>query len=132
MINIQKEFFSKEQCKANPRNLYVFGDNLIDKGTGGQAQIRYCKNSIGIPTKRLPTMNNDAFFNDQKDETEKVLFKLETLKKIGLYYDNIIFPKDGLGTGLAKMPEKSPKLFKLLCNFLYNEFNIKMTDKGFE
>lgn len=43
----------------------------------------------------------------------------------------LVFPKDGLGTGLAKMPEKSPNLFKFLCRILKESFDINLTKDGF-
>ena len=29
-------------------------------------------------------------------------------------YDALIFPKDGLGTGLAELPKRAPKTYKYL------------------
>ena len=54
MIILQKEYYSVEQCLANPDTLYVFGDNTQRFGKGGQAQIRDCKNSFGVCTKLYP------------------------------------------------------------------------------
>lgn len=65
-IEIQEEYFSIEQCLHNPDKIYVFGDNLIKKGLGGQAQIRNCPNAFGISTKRFPSMSLDSFFSDKR------------------------------------------------------------------
>ena len=77
-IELQKHF-SVEDCNNNPDKIYVFGDNLIHKGKGGQAIIRDCHNAYGIPTKRLPSMDSDSFFNDEFDEYEAVKSAIEKL-----------------------------------------------------
>jgi hypothetical protein len=93
------------------RNIYfVFGDNLIGKGKGGQAIIRDEFNTIGVPTKKLPSSFIKSYFTDDElKENKEVIdyaFKIITEKlKEGFY---IALPEDGLGTGLSKLPEKAP------------------------
>ena len=125
-VEIQK-LFSVEDCKNNPYKLYIFGDNLLSTGTGGQATIRHCYNAFGVPTKRFPTMESNAFFSDKEEEKERLQWTLDMLLNIYLKRDNItiVFPKDGLGTGLAKMSIKSPKLYKLMNDFIYENFGVK-------
>lgn len=116
------DFYNPEICESNPDKIYVFGDNLISSGCGGQAIIRNCKNAFGIPTKRKPTMNEDSFFSDSISEfrvVEKRLQELLALKKSG---KKIVFPTDGLGTGFAMMPEKSPRLFEFMNEFIEKNF----------
>lgn len=123
-IEIKSDYYSIEDCLANMNKVYVFGDNLIDKGRGGQAIIRYCPNSFGIPTKRLPTMDNDAFFSDTPDEIKIVqdkLIKLLDIYNKGKYI--IVLPKDGIGTGLARLNETSPKIYNLIKNFFIEHFD---------
>lgn len=115
------ESFSIELCDQNPDKLYVFGDNLIGKGCKGQAVIRYCVNSFGIPTKRLPAMTQESFFADRADEKEAVLILLRRLYILSDTY-TLVFPKAGLGTGLARMDEKSPEIFKLMKEILKEHF----------
>lgn len=126
----QKEWFSVEQCNDNPRNLYVFGDNLKRIGKGGQAQIRDCKNSYGIATKRNPSMDENAFFSDRYDEYTHLSFDLKQLIAICKVnkYDIIIFPYDGLGTGLARMNETSPKLFENMNYIIKMAFDVEFKD----
>ena len=120
-VIVQTEWFSLEQCAENPNNLYVFGDNLQRKGTGGQATIRFASNSFGIVTKRKPNNNPDAFFSDKSDEekqlAEDVNNLIETIKN-STVYDTVVLPADGLGTGLSEMPTRSPFLFKWLSKTL--------------
>ena len=125
-VIIQRQWFSMEQCENNKLSLYIFGDNMISIGTGGQAQIRYCNNSFGIPTKRLPSMTDESFFNDRDDEKECIDINISQLKSIidSNIYENIILPYDGLGTGLAEMDKRSPYLFKYLNDSLSKLLNI--------
>ncbi len=126
-VEIQETWFSLEECAENPKKLYVFGDNMIRRGNGGQASIRAAENSIGLATKRLPTMYDDAFFADRSDEfqvVEKDIEKiLREMKKIK--YDTLVLPADGLGTGLSQMPEKSPRLFEHMVLILEGKLNIE-------
>jgi len=125
-IEIQKEWFSLEQCLENPNKLYVFGDNMVRYGKGGQAGIRDCSNSIGLATKRLPRMTNDSFFSDKADEyivveadIEKILVEMQKP-----HYKTLVIPAAGLGTGLSQMPTKSPKLFEHMVGILEDRLNI--------
>ena len=124
-VEIQK-FFSVKDCNHNPKKIYIFGDNLCGIGKGGQAIIRDCSNAFGIPTKRAPSMNSNAFFSDQFDEYEAVKAKIEKLITLDRYKTDItfVFPTAGLGTGLAKMNRTSPKLFKYMNKMLYNFFEV--------
>jgi hypothetical protein len=52
---IQKQWYTKEEIQCNPDKIYVFGDNEVRKGNGGQAKAcRGEPNTIGIRTKALP------------------------------------------------------------------------------
>ncbi len=129
------EKYSIEECKKYPNKIFVFGDNLIEKGTGGQAIIRNEPNSFGIPTKRLPNMMESSFFSDKKDEETRLKEKLYLLNDLFKQNKTIVFPKNGIGTGLAKMQEKSPILFKkmnkyLLDTFGYNNGNLYKSYAG--
>ena len=125
-VEIQKEWFSLSQCAENPRKLYVFGDNLIRYGKGGQATIRDARNSFGIATKRLPSMAPNAFFEDMESDYiacfEDIKRLQETLESGE--FDTVVLPKDGLGTGLSRMPENSPKLFVEMNELISKVFNI--------
>lgn len=103
-------------------HLFVFGDNVIRKGTAGQACIRNIKNSFGIPTKRAPSNKEAAFFRDHFMDHSELHTSLERLVMAANSYKVIVFPKAGLGTGLAQMNRTSPRLFKYMNNFLIQEF----------
>lgn len=112
-----KEILNEALCKNNPDSLIVFGDNLISKGKLGQAIIRDCPNSFGVPTKRLPAMSSNAFFSDKKDEYEIVRNKLIFLWREHEKGKTIILPTNPIGSGLADLKNKSPKINTLIERF---------------
>ena len=127
MISKQSEWFSVQQCNNNPKALYIFGDNTFRKGKGGQAQIRDCKNSFGICTKWAPNNDDGAFFIDTINCLEIV--ERDIFNLIKYYqesdYDNMVFPEDGLGSGLSDMPNKCPLLYRRMNYLIKKHFGIE-------
>lgn len=115
-----------EQCHENPHSLYIFGDNDVEKGCGGQAIIRKCKNSIGIPTKKYPNNNKTSFYTDEEYDfnCKKILAAIEKIIKDSLKYDELIFPKNGFGTGFAKLDKFAPQTLKFLDQLIMDCFGI--------
>lgn len=125
---IKQELFSIDNCLKNPRKLYIFGDNVLRKGKAGQAVIRDCPNVYGIPTKWAPRMDEDAFFHDTDREIK--LMK-DVLKQFEIYlsvnarnFDTVVYPINGLGTGLAKLPIKSPTIYKMIVDYFEHMNNM--------
>ena len=110
-------------CRRYPEKIFVFGDNLKAFGKGGQAAIRDEPNAFGIPTKRYPSWDDWAFFSDQPEEIEAVKESLRNLYKIA-QGKVIVFPEDGIGTGRAKMKEKSPVAYQVMCDILLEHFGV--------
>ena len=127
MMTITVDKLSIKLCRENPNDIFVFGDNLIGEGKGGQAIIRDEPNAFGIPTKRLPSMRPNAFFGDRRDEASSLFALLNILAELKNTNGNgrIVFPSAGLGTGLAKMEEKSPKLYKAMNEFIKENFGVE-------
>lgn len=120
-----------EMCRQHPDCIFVFGDNLIHRGKApgaGQAVIRDEPNAMGIPTKRLPATSDDAYFSDQEDELQAVRDALAAIYR-SARGKTIVFPKDGVGTGRAKMKEKSPKAWERMNHILDEHFGIQ--NKGY-
>ena len=113
--------YNPEMVNSMPDHLFIFGDNTIGKGMGGQAIIRYCENSYGIPTKKLPSQLPNSFFNDN-DYDKNIIIISESIKKIPMGYEYIVFPEDGLGTGLAELPIRAPRTYKFLIDEINNKF----------
>lgn len=116
--------FSASRCADNPDKIYVFGDNLLRRGYAGQATIRGQANAFGIPTKRYPNTQRSAYFSDQPDELESVKQALRELYILGKKNYTIVFPTKGIGTGLARMQEHSPKIYTYMCETLERFFGI--------
>lgn len=120
----QSREYSLDLVRYCPDYIFVFGDNLLHAGRGGTAKIRYLKNTFGIPTKRFPSNDERAFFRDRKDEVEEIEKSLKNLLQLFNNGSELVFPTGGIGTGLAKLEEKSPKIFSYLNNFLSDNFHI--------
>lgn len=128
MAIMKKEWITREDLRRNSTTLFVFGDNLQEKGYGGQAkEMRGEPNAIGIPTKKKPSMTPDSFFSDDDYEkmvdiiSEKIIILATHLEK---GYD-VIFPKNGIGTNLAKLEEKAPKIYDYInkrINWLFLDY----------
>ena len=125
-IRIFDEHYTPKALQARPECLFLFGDNEDHAGTRGQAVIRHEPNAIGIVTKRRPFMNEDSFYDDDDYEANQSAIdeSFEMLRKriesSGMEYKFIFIPHDGLGTGLAQLPQRAPKTFVYLLGLLYD------------
>lgn len=115
--------YDPEMVREKPNYLFIFGDNLFGRGKGGQAIIRDEPNAYGIPTKKRPDYSPESFMTDEElEENKQHIMKAIDDMPIN-QYDVIVFPEDGLGTGLARLPELAPKTFEFLVNILNEKFN---------
>jgi len=129
-VEIWSGFWGPRDCILNPEILFVYGDNDLSFGKRGQACIRDCVNAHGIPTKRAPDNSRDAFYSDQYyshccGQIERAI--REILKA---NYEKIVFPRDGLGTGLADLPRKAPKVYAYLTGRLLVVFGVATDNQG--
>jgi hypothetical protein len=113
--------YTDADVKANPNTIYIFGDNTKRVGTGGQAQIRNNPNAMGIATKLAPSMEESAFMTDTDLDNNKAIIDAD-IAKIKATGKSVVLPKDGLGTGLAKLQEKAPQTYVYLKQRLLEEF----------
>lgn len=108
---------TRDMLRARPDTLFVFGDNMIARGLGGQAkEMRGEPNAVGIPTKMMPGMGNSDFFHDEDFERAKPKIDAAFVKLFAhaARGGNIVWPADGIGTGLAELPKRAPKIWKLI------------------
>lgn len=122
MIRIHKGLYSPQLLNNNPEQYFVFGDNTQGYGRGGQACIRGLPNAIGLPTKVSPGMDPDDFFDDAHCGDWYDVAMQPAFKRICTLLDSnnlIAVPADGLGTGLALLPQKAPKLYNLMMVTFY-------------
>lgn len=114
------QYWYKGDLRSNPSWLFVFGDNDVQRGKYGQSIIRDEPNALGIPTKKIPisSRNMVAYYSDKelKENEEKINTAVVTIIKEFMddKYDVLVLPKNGLGTGLAKLPIKAPKTYAFL------------------
>ena len=129
--------YTRELITANPDVLFVFGDNLARVGYGGQAkEARGCKNAVGIPTKISPSQNitDDLVYQNPSRYCVPVTEAFDRLQAHLKEGKNVVWPEDGVGTGLAALPIHAPKflegieahkerLFDLANMVIQHEFN---------
>jgi hypothetical protein len=121
---------ARKDCQNNKNAIFIFGDNDERKGYGGLAkELRGEPNAIGIRVKKKPTREPDAYYTD--DELETNISKItEDINKVIDWinegkYDTIVFPYNGIGTGLADMERKCPETFKYMNLVLEGTLAIK-------
>jgi hypothetical protein len=129
---IFQKWIKREDARRNPEVLYVFGDNVRRVGRGGQAaELRGEVNAVGVATKYSPSScfgNTPAQITAQAkiiDIDMKPLF--EHLLKGGI----VVWPSDGIGTGLAGLPTYAPESFEYIKGKLAALIRVgKLFDKG--
>lgn len=127
METLVSKWYSIDQCRKNPTSIFIFGDNYnMRSGNGGQAIIRDQDNAIGICTKWNPGTEDKDYFDDK--DYEKIIKLIdEDINRVNMYieekgYKDIVFPFQGIGTGLSTMQTKAPKVFCYLTVRLLEEW----------
>jgi len=115
-------FWTIEDVNRYPHALFVYGDNDVGFGKGGQAIIRGLKNTVGIPTKKYPTNDSTSFYtdNEYKLNIQKINYAIDKIKRMSKSYKYVVLPKDGFGTGLAHLPQCAPKTYAYLVSAVDN------------
>lgn len=119
-IVFQKRIYRKDLQK-NPDWIYVFGDNLERKGLGGQAkEMRGEPNAYGVATKKTPNRNPNAYFRDSEfyDNVAIINADFEPILQALVDGKTVVFPEDGIGTGLSDLPNKAPKTHQYILDIL--------------
>jgi hypothetical protein len=106
----------RADLRANPTVLYVFGDNPQRMGLGGQAgEMRGEPNSIGVVTCSLDTPWTDA---DAEHQCALIDSDMAPLFQALLAGWTVVYPLDGIGTGIADLANRSPKTWAHLMTRL--------------
>ncbi|MFL7901589.1 hypothetical protein ACJ41P_10680 [Azospirillum argentinense] len=104
---------TRQSVRSRPDALFVFGDNLERRGRGGQAaEMRGEPNAVGIPTKRAPRRDESAYFTDDDYSTAVAAMRLDMIR-LGEHVKQggvVVIPADGIGTGLAELPTRAPRI----------------------
>ena len=114
-------------CRKYPTWAFVFGDNAQRWGTKGQACIRRETNAIGVRTKWKPKMEEDSYFTDDQYDAIVVMIDEDFAPIFELLREGctVVFPENGLGTGLAEMPRRAPRAYEYLVERIIEASNVK-------
>jgi len=120
----QMKWITRSFVREHRDHIFLFGDNLARRGFGGQAaQMRAEPNAIGIPTKKLPSNAEEAFFTDTEFEQNKAAIDraFESLSRMSSAVEQVVVvPTEGLGTGRAQLESRAPLTFSYLQECLRN------------
>lgn len=112
-----RKFIRRSDLRHEHDKLFVFGDNILQKGYGGQArEMRGEPNAIGIPTKKTPGMRSVDFFSDDDLELVKPLIE-KAFSRLRMHIACgyvVVWPADGIGSGLAQLEKRAPKIAALI------------------
>lgn len=108
-------WITRDRLQAEPGARFVFGDNMERIGYGGQAAaMRGEPNAIGVATLYAP----GRYY--QPDDPLALAAVVDDLGDVALALNQgmtVYVPTDGLGTGLAHLPENAPALHRLIVAF---------------
>lgn len=119
-----QKWITPEDLKANPERIYVFGDNVERVGAGGQAKYgRDALNAVGIATKYAPGVDNGDFFSDAsrnllEDAVECINADFNIVKWFLDRGRVVVFPEDGIGTGLSELPTRAPAVHAYILSYM--------------
>ncbi len=123
MLIVKQHRIYRQDLVNNRHLIYVFGDNLERKGLGGQAkEVRGEKNAHGIATKRKMAHGTpDCYFHDNEADAFVSIVEdfrmLHRRLQVGQYL-GVVLPSDGIGTGLAELTTRAPKLLDLIYDLM--------------
>lgn len=115
-------WYSKDLIRACPALLFVFGDNVLGFGKGGQAIIRDEPNAYGVPTKRKPSMTPGSFFREgSENDLDAVLDRIGGLWKQLEEGRSLVIPVNeegdpSLGLERARLKERAPSIYETIRN----------------
>lgn len=121
---IRPTWVTRQDLRDNPETLYLFGDNMLRQGMGGQAgAMRGEPNAVGVPTKWAPGMNNEDFFTDAVVTSpgfaqEHINRAFEQAVAHLMLGQDVAIPADGLGTGLSELPSRAPAVLKAIDDWI--------------
>lgn len=112
---IYMDHITRSFVREHRNAIFVFGDNLQQTGFAGQArEMSGEPNTVGVPTKKSPRRSPGAYFCDMDLRYSGVWLTIQAaFNTIALYLDaniDVVFPKAGLGTGLAQLPTRAPTI----------------------
>lgn len=108
-------WITRDMLQAEPEARFVFGDNRERWGMGGQAaSMRGEPNAIGVATLYAP---GKFYRSDDPLALATVASDLHQVAMALAEGRRVYVPEDGLGTGLARLPEHAPEIHRLIVAF---------------
>jgi hypothetical protein len=105
------DIIKRYDIRNNPDVIYLFGDNDLRSGLGGQAkEARNEPNAVGIRTKKKPSRTEDSYFTDSEYD-ENVRRIDNDFAQIPVGKSIVILP---MGIGLAELPTRAPRTYAYL------------------
>ena len=107
MLVLKQKFIYRNDVRVNRTHLFLFGDNMERQGMAGQAkEMRGEPNAFGFATKMGPGMEPSDFFHD--DDPISALYVQDEFVRLTdvvqtQFYEALVIPEDGLGSGLARL-----------------------------
>lgn len=119
MIELRK-FITRDMLISEPNKLFVFGDNVARRGFGGQAkEMRGEENAVGIATKWRPSNRPEDFFYNFQFAAVKHIID-EDFERLFTHCGDIVWPEDGIGTGLSQLPYRAPIIWTYILQKYQN------------
>jgi Domain of unknown function (DUF4326) len=109
MPRIFQDQIRPEDLRDNPGRIFLFGDNELRQGRGGQA-------AVGVATKRSPKTTPDAYWSDSHYARQVAILERDLAPAFACIRrgGTVICPSRGPGTGLAELPARAPRTFATL------------------
>jgi hypothetical protein len=110
---IQQYRIYRQDLQANPNLLYVFGDNEQRVGLGGQAkEMRGEPNACGVATLKAP----GQFWTEPMTPIQCRVIDADLARVVRHLAGggHVIWPLEGIGTGLAYLEQSAPSTFRHL------------------
>lgn len=113
-----QELIRREDLRAHPERLYLFGDNEARLGQGrGAGQAAECRgepNAVGVATKKRPSMTPGSFWSDDDFERCAAIIDrdLERAFEHAKAGGMVVVPRSGIGTGRSELPSRAPRLME--------------------
>ena len=111
------KIITRDKVKENPDVLYLFGDNLLRKGLGGQAkEMRGEPNTLGIVSKKYPSNSSGSFYSDEDFYSWLQVFSADIrslAERINSgQYKALVIPQ--IEVKLSDLPNNAPRIWKYL------------------
>lgn len=106
---------TQKTLKDNPDKVFIFGDNYIRLGNGGQAAAcRGMPNTIGLATKHSPGGSPEDYFEETPEDLEKFCYEVKRVRQNAMSFmdqGKTVVWLEGIGMGLAGLGGKPIYVF---------------------